>query len=627
MKKKLTIIVGFITLFILSICTVKAINPANPESAINVTKTGEADHGNYELRIDPTNLDEEINESGYKADLLFYTDSGYYVKSLSVKLGETDLELGFEAASEQGLFFRRTSFYPGLNNYQFFLPDVASEDNKIEVTIEIAEKTPFDIIYKNYIGNDNNYNNLDNYGEEHVLVEGYKEGDLVLTNDCIEHGCLVEFRFGTEEAYNDYKNSPQREEGNESDPWFMASASIDNENGFIAPDCDDEGRVCQFIVIDKFNDILLGDAHVGYTNMNILSPNYLGFDVETDIPNFQDVLSETGGSSIGFDENNLETSITLFFGTKELTLIKKIPKEIVSTGVNNCASLNSFDDVTGEGFGYSTAYNNETGVVTVSIDSYYQDKMTLELVLKKNGNNIFGDNKAKILLNRFAFGGNALSVLEVDSIGRNCKEANNGNTCDQGVYYSIQYRGVQKVFYVAEDAVTDEHFSNFYDVSSFTGTAIALQIGGELRVTPRDKTFQPHAVALYYDEDGMIVENRVFDLNAEVYQDGLVSKETFLTKHGDKERNIVDLAKDFVFFGANLPINAQPMIEDIEYFAGKLENAFMHDMILISKDEAQEKGIRKITLFLVNGEVDEADIPELTFGTGEGVVLEIRGND
>lgn len=630
MKKKLTIIVGFIALFMLSIYTVKAVNPENLNAAVHVTKTGESDHANVEVRIDPAHLEDEINESGYLADVLFYTDPGYYVKSLSVKLGETDLELGFEAASEQGMFFRRTPFYPGLNEYQFYLPNAADEDNKVVVTVEVAERTPFDIIYKNYTGTDNDYNNFDNYGEEHVLVQGYKDGDLVLTNDCIEHGCLVEFRFADEESYNEYKNSPQRVEGNNPpDPWYRASAVnlTNNDETFQAADCDDEGRVCKFIVTEEFNNVLLGNVHIGYTDINVFSPNYLGFDVETDVANFQDVLFETGNGAIGFDENNLETSITLFYGTRELRLIKKAPKAVVSTGANNCASLDSFDDVTGEGYGYSTAYDNASGVVTVSIDSYYQDKMNLELTLKKNGNNIFGDNKVKIELKRFAFGGNALSVLEVDSTGRNCNEANNGNTCDQGVYYSVQYRGVQKVFYVAEDAVTNEHFSNFYDVTSFTGTAITLQLDNDLRVTPRDKNFQPHAVALYYDEDGMIIESRVFDLNSEVYQDGLVSKETFLAKHGDKERNIEELAKDFIFFSANLPIPAQPMIEDIEYFAGSLENAFMHDMILISKAEAEEKGIKKITLFLVNGEVDEENIPELTFGTGEGVVLEIRGND
>ena len=53
----------------------------------------------------------------------------------------------------------------------------------------------------------------------------------------------------------------------------------------------------------------------------------------------------------------------------------------------------------------------------------------------------------------------------------------------------------------------------------------------------------------------------------------------------------------------------------------------MHELVLIGKEEAKDKGIVKIALFLVNGEVEEDDIPELTFGTGEGVVLEVRGNE
>ena len=53
----------------------------------------------------------------------------------------------------------------------------------------------------------------------------------------------------------------------------------------------------------------------------------------------------------------------------------------------------------------------------------------------------------------------------------------------------------------------------------------------------------------------------------------------------------------------------------------------MHDLVLIGKEEAKEKGIVKIALFLVNGEIEEDSIPKLTYGIGEGRVMEIRGEE
>ena len=53
----------------------------------------------------------------------------------------------------------------------------------------------------------------------------------------------------------------------------------------------------------------------------------------------------------------------------------------------------------------------------------------------------------------------------------------------------------------------------------------------------------------------------------------------------------------------------------------------MHDLVLIGKDEAREKGIRKIGIFLVNGEIEKDSIPALTYGVGEGRIMEIHGGE
>ena len=631
MKKKITIFLALIALFVLSIYTVKAINPENPASAIHVEKTGAATYGDYQLIVDESNFEDPLNESGYKAHLTLSADDGYYVKNLTVKFNNEDLELGFEAAAEMGLFFRRTPFYHLGDTYEFFIPDAASSDNKVEVTIEYAEKNPFDIIYKNYEANnysDENLHNNDNYGGENVLIEGYKDGDLVLPNECVANGCLLEFRFDTQEDYDSYKNSIQRVEGNEpADRWFKAEAVIldDNYNSIQDVDCNDDGLVCSIIVTKRFNEILLGQIHIGYTDIKVFSPNYVGFDLQTDIENFQDLITETGSSAVGFDENNLETSATVFFGTKKLKLIKKLPKAIVIAdgGINNSPELDSFDDVTGSGFGYETTYDNATGTATVSINSYYRDKMVLELTLKKNNVNIYGDNKVKITLNRFAFGGNGMNLLEVDELGRNCREANNENTCDNGRYYSVEYRGILSSFY-SDDEDLIENFTSYYNINSLTGVAVELANGGPTSVWPRNKDFKPHAVALFYDEDGMIIDTKVFDLNEDVLNDGLITVDKFNELYGNLEKNIDNLTYEYIKMNRDLPM---VKMKDIEYFEGHNDSTFFHSVVLISKDEAQEKGIKKIALFLVNDEVTDEDIPKLDFGTGEGVVLEIRDDN
>ena len=53
----------------------------------------------------------------------------------------------------------------------------------------------------------------------------------------------------------------------------------------------------------------------------------------------------------------------------------------------------------------------------------------------------------------------------------------------------------------------------------------------------------------------------------------------------------------------------------------------MHDIVLIRKEDVEEKGIAKIGIFLVNGEIEKDEIPELTYGIGEGRIMEIRGEN
>ena len=646
MKKKILLFLSVIALFAFSFNVAKAITQDHPEDSVNVIEDGETGHGSLNVEYEKmTRMPDGVpnGSSDYKAKLRFTVDPGYYVDSLVVELGNSEIELGFEAGAEQGGFFRRTPFYPLLDYYEFFIPEAATESNKVNVTIHYSRNEAVDINYMLYIGDaDGDIHDDVNYEDNSsILVEGYRDGDIVLPESCNNNGCKLLIDFKDQETFNKFKNTPQRSEGDQTDPWFKAEAvfkklrndnsgEYDYEPSLINEECIEDGAnnkfYCTVIVSRDFKYSSYGTIHLGFNDLAVFSTTYAGFDVEVDINNFSDILSETGGSSVGFSEGSLEKSISIFYGTKTLRLTKKTPSALDKDGESNCPTLNAFDfdsvAKAGNGFGYSVSYNNN--VATITIDSYYQEQMILELTLKKNGSNIFSDN-VKIVLNRFAFGGNGLSLLEVDSIGRNCNEANNNNTCDQGRYYSTQYRGILNTFYTNGTGIIND-FDNFYEVVSIgVGTVELNSMHGTLDVIARNKDFDPYAVALFYDEDDMIVKTDVFKLNHEIDAEGFITSETFNNKYGTYSGVPANYEKDFVFFPHDI---SSTLIEDIEYFDERhINDTIMHNIILISKDEAEQLGVNKVTMFLVNGEIDENDIPALTFGTGQGVVMRISGND
>ena len=623
MKKILTLF-SLVLFVIISVFVVKALDESNPTEVINVTKLGEAAHGDYNLEIRRTDLADAT--SGYLAALNLEVDPGYYVKGLSVKLGTEDLKLGFEAGSEHGAFFRLYEFSPGNLEYQFLIPSEATSSNKIEVNITYAKKAPININYFTYESDqydDAHIYDLNNYDHEQVLVYNYLDGDIVLPSACTDNGCLLRLNFANDINYNAYKNIIMGEGNNN---WINSGAVIfDDEgrekNAVIAEprNCSDSLFTCDVFITKDFKDLTYGDLVVGYTRMFLYSPDFVGFDVEVDVHNFADILHELGNGVLSFTNDKKETNLEVFYGTRKIKLTRNTPRAIVNEGAeNNSASLRNIDNVTGSGYGYNVTYSGN--VATINIDSYYQDKMTLELNILNGGNNIFG-GPVKINLDRFAFAGNAGQLLEVDSKGRNCNENNNGNTCSQGRYYSTQYRGVFNFMYINENepAVVIDSLKDTFGINDGV-----LQISDAYPETgyARNKDFDPHAVALFYDENNMIVETKVFDLNEEVEAAGFVKKDVFNAVYSALNLS-EELDKDYIFFRDQL----QTPIKNIEYFEHHIDGTIMHDIVLISKAEAQEKGIKKIALFLVNGEIEENSIPELTYGIGEGRIMEIRGEN
>ena len=637
MKKRFVLFLTMIVLFAFSIVIVKAANPTNNSDLIDIVEHGTEDavaHGTVAIEVEevqhiPNGVPN--NTSNKKEKLTLSVDPGYYASNLTVKLGETALTLGFEAGAEQGNFFREIPFYPLESYYEFYIPTAANNtDNKVLVDVYYAEKPAINITYQ--------VKNGGNYGEEKVLVEGYKDGDIVMPEECTGVECKVSFKFGTEEVYTEYKTSIQKEEAPDpAEPWYHA-----DRFGLEAGNCDDTNYVCTTTVLEEFEGTMYGTIHLGFTNIMFFKDKFLGFDAKTNIDNFNDILMETGGDLIGFSTTELNKDVTIFFGTKQLILTGKEPKALVKTGTANVGEVVEFNNVTGNGYGYSVAYDDTKKEAIVSIDSYYQDQMVLELTIKNGDTNVLGD-KATISLTRLAFGGNAGALLEVDNLGRNCRDNNNGNTCDSNddstIYYSTQYRGILSSFYTEEN-VAKTTITSVYDVREIAGTVVKFYAENNIEAYARNEHFIPYAIAFFYDADGMVIEDltRIIDLNAEVPQSGIITKEAFNESYGTYQKqtcdfdgqNCTDLGevdKDYVYMSHDLHI--YPFINQVVYFT-HLQDTIMHDVLLIQKSVAKANGVKEIRLFLVNadgvpgGTITKDNLPTLTFGTGKGIKLEIR---
>ena len=619
-----------VALFIVSIYAVYALTTnTNPTSNIAVTEiedtTGATHHGHYTLDLDENN--------NRRAILRVSADVGYYVSGLTVKFGGNDIPLGFEAGAEQGSYFRRYEYSYDRDEYQFEIPEGASSSNKVQVTINYAKKDPINITYQEY--NNQEYDgeratNPSNYGEENVLVTNYMDGDIVLPENCTDNGCLVKFKFSGVDSYNRYKSTvigfdtektaeQLAEEGRS--PWFKVESRYELENGEYEDGifsnqepCDDNTQTCEFIITRDFNKASYATMHVGYTDLYIFSKDFIGFTVKGDVNNFEDLLRETGNDLLGFDEQKKDASLQLFYGTKKLTLTKVEPKELINDGEKHTGTLRNFDNVTGSGYGYNTSYN--AGKVTVTIDTYYQDELVLNLTVKDGVENLL---PVSIKLHRLAFAGNGGELLEVDSIGRNCRENNNGNTCNEGVYYSTQYRGVLSSFYVSENTERKDDIQG-HRIDDVNGNNIDISTVGNESGYARDKNFNPHVIALFYNEDDIIVETKDFDLNDEIYVGGCITKAHFNEAFSNPTTNNDVEDNEYVCTDANTPVK----LKYIDYFGDHLEESIMHDIVLIGKDEAKQKGIVKIALFLVNGEVKKTDAPELNYGVGEGKIMYVR---
>lgn len=615
-KVKNLIILGVVCLFA-SVFVVKALTHTPATDLVNITSNvgGTVTLDKVETNVNPSDIsiapESSVEKTNYLARILIEPNPGYYAKSLSVKQDGNDIATGFIAGAETGAFFREYGLRANETIYEFFIPEETTTDKKVQVEVEFALKEKIDISYAKYTSNNYNEEELykeSNYDFEHqtVLVEDYMDGDLILPDDFLTNGGSLIFTF-PEESYAFFKKDINGWAG------YFDGEDVVMVGGMDEGACVDASHTCFMPITKDFVKSSQGRITFGYDDFRIYANNSIVFEGEGDVRNFND-----SDMLVAFNPNGLTSRIDeLFYGTHTLTLRKVTPKAIINDSqTNNCGTVKTFDNVTGSGYGYSTSYNND--VLTVTITQYYQDIMTLELTVTNNNANIFSD-KINIELNRYAFN---RYTTESDSMGRNCQETNNNNTCADEVYYSVQYRGVLSKFYVAEGATPIEIDTHHY-VEGITSNSITLSEESNYpeHAYARDKSFTPHVLALFYNKAGMIVDTKVFDLNDEINNEGFLTKESFNSTFGSLTLNR-EVTANYVRFDNEhlIPMKYLDFFRDID------NAAIMHELVLIKKSEAQEKSINKIALFLVNGEIKEDDIPSLTYGTGEGRIIELRDN-
>ena len=276
--------------------------------------------------------------------------------------------------------------------------------------------------------------------------------------------------------------------------------------------------------------------------------------------------------------------------------------------------------------GDQNKYPVSDGVLTIK--SFYEPDYDVKLILK-NGSTVV--KNVTVRFNRFAFGGNAGSLLLVDGEGINCKAEHESPNCtDNNTYVSTDYRGLIDTFY------TDTNVTPFTELT-FTKTFFGEHASGivdNTKLYTRNTDFSPWAVAVFYSGD-TVVATKSWDLSKEVltagYNKTVIPNDevnNVLAKADNPGEKITDYnSSDYEYFGYGQGFLIP--IEDIMYFDERTFNdgIIEHRILLARKDEILDNNITKIALFLTNGELksDDENFPELTYGVGEGKIFEVDG--
>ena len=518
--------------------------------------------------------------------------------------------------------------------------DLPIEDSTILFTFEDYE--PATISYAKYLGTDYSESatmDQTNYEQNWTtILTNYKGGDVILPTGCTDNGCLLKIEYDSASCNAIKARMDAHNNGaNEWDQWKWFGDSHDHidRQGVMAQPLQYSGYVsgdygCKItaIVNKYFTDFGVQSFTIGDNQNEIMSEGFIGVTVESNTGKFDDSIAEDGYMYFT-EHNNYTKESSIFYGVNELYTTFYSPRPLNSDIETNEMGTLIYqpDSVAAGNDAYQITWNNETKKATVTINSYYEQEYKLDLKLIKHDEVL---KTIHLILNRFAFAGNAGQLSLVDDNNNQCPKNNNENC-----YYSTQYRGEPDVFYTTGET---RELNNYFEwsIQRFEDTE---RLEGDTIVNPEtvyeaNKDFHPWAIAMFYNENDEIVKTASFDLN-EIKIEGISStvkpendEVNGLAWSRTLEGYITGYDKDnyaYVSHGAGKQIS----VRDVDYYTrNSYENARIFETLkLISKPEAQELGVTKISLFLANGELkaDEGAFPELTYGVGQGKVFMIDG--
>ena len=493
-----------------------------------------------------------------------------------------------------------------------------------------------------YVDGITDFNNYDS--EFTDIVTGYIGGDIILPSRCTNNGCLLKVSFDADDyaAINSRLNTYNQEQSeHEKRPFIEVGNHIEGidlptDTVIYIKDgnqlyVETEGNTKSiYLVINKFfyqqnrSDFVIAD------NKNrILAEDYIGLDYAVDGKYFDE------GSNFGFltfnQFNNYEASTEIFYGTPVVNLYVD---SVIAPALTSTGEIQEMGTIK-HPYNKIVSKNQEKYPIDaqfkLSINSFYEQDYIIPIELKNDDEHV---QDIKFNLARFAFGGNAGSLLLVDDQGINCRrEDQHPNCTGENIYISTEYRGLYDTFYSTGESTT----INAFEISNQRRDEdiedkITGDIKNNLKVYARNEEFNPWAVAIFYHDD-TVVATKSIDLSEEVKVEGFsediiensqvngIAKDfggTLITNYNSDDYNI---------FGYGL--GYKKPIGRIKYFDENVyKNANINQtLILASKKDILDNNINRIALFLTNGELkpDSNNFPELTYGVGEGKVFEIDG--
>lgn len=548
--------------------------------------------------------------------------------------------------------------------------DLIVPNEDIKIKIDYVDFEPMNISYAKYNLSTTDENRISeiyndkakdptNYDVNNFvdIVTGYVGGDIILPKGCTDNGCLLKVTL----ASSDFDNYQARLDENNNREFAEIHELVDlasmfnhlqtigtdtamvykNDNGDVVIDEDSVNNTKSiYIYINKyFNETNMTAFVFGDNKNRILSEDYVGVDYKLD--NNRKYFDEKGNfGDLTFNEfNNYTASAELFYGVKHINFIVDKQKSIVLAAGGDASGMGQLK------YPYTKIESKDNDKYPVdnnfrlTINSFYEPEYNVGLVLKNDSNEVV--KEITISLNRFAFGGNAGSLLVVDGNGINCKRQEDHPNCTgDNMAVSTDYRGLVDTFYTDGTMLADQAV---LAIARF-GNQDTADIDSLYNLYARNKDFNPWATAIYYSGN-TIVATRSFDLGEVIKFEGF-------------NRNVIDqadLIDNFFKMGSNERVKASDFegksysifgygngfdipMKDIEWFDERTynEGIIEQQLILATRKEINDNNITKIALFLTNGELksDEANFPELTYGVGEGKIFfvddemfrEVEGN-